>query len=63
MIICMSLGIGVGFAMSEPGEELAPTELDERVSEFYVGEFFPGDVKYLSDGNVVIQTVGGFDGL
>lgn len=63
LIICMFLGSGIGFATSEPEEELVPTALDERVSEFYVGDFYSGDVKYLSDGNVVIQTVGGFDGL
>ncbi|BES66405.1 hypothetical protein SANA_28440 [Gottschalkiaceae bacterium SANA] len=63
LIICIFFGSGIGFSMSKPEEEPVPTALDERVSEFYVGDFFPGDVKYLSDGNVVIQTAGGLDGL
>lgn len=52
LLICLALGTGTGFAYQEPRE---PMELDSRVSEFFVGEVWPGDIKYLSDGNIVLQ--------
>jgi hypothetical protein len=59
LIIVLLMGSGSGFAYSgpiEPDEKPMENELDERVSIFLEGdEYFPGDVKYLSNGNVAVQ--------
>jgi hypothetical protein len=57
LIACMVMGFGAGFALEDP-EPLY--ELDERVTPFVtIGSmellFVPGDVKYLSNGNVALQ--------
>ena len=59
LIIALLMGSGSGFAVSRPAEPME-NELDERLSIFLeYDKAYPGDVKYLSNGNVALQ---GFDG-
>lgn len=51
LIMFMILGTGTGFANQDPQEAL---ELDPRVKALRTGDFYPGDVKFLSDGNLAI---------
>ena len=56
LAFCMILGTAAGFAIEEQGVEVT-SEMDPRMSEFFCGEDLQGDVKYLSDGNIVLQSV------
>lgn len=51
LILFMVLGTGTGFAYQGHQEAI---ELDPRVKALRMGDFEPGDVKFLSDGNLAI---------
>lgn len=61
LAFCMIVGTAAGFAIEEQGVE-ATSQMGPRMSRFFCTEDLPGDVKYLSDGNIVLQSVAPVDG-